>query len=447
MKLRTFAWLECVRKPAKNIILYTILTVIFTGTLVGLRIYMSTWQTRKEVLHSIGAFIELSLDEGSDINSSPISSDMINRIMELPYVVGVNQTIAEYAIPVNFKNVKEYKGEKPDPNDMSYEESYDIAPDNVVIDANIDNRFLDLFRLNQARVIDGTIPDSQNKGLMVEKHLAEVNSLKVGNKLTLTSSLKHEVAAEIIGVYETDTVFQITKHNSLGEGIFAMSPYNRIYASLDIGAALYNEDLAKLNLDIIIDSPEHVDVTGKSIKSFDWDWKSYSLYNMTETFYQDYGRHIESLSKFSKIMLFYVLAIGAIFLSIVLTIFSHYYDYDSGILLSMGAQKRMIIGQYFLATMYITLTAVITAIGLVYTVATPMINSIISSSNSTFTLGIGQFNDSITPDYSIYLSSLGFRGILLYIITIFSFLILSCIPPIYHVMRFKPREILSEKGR
>lgn len=444
MKLSTFAWLECIRKPVKNIMLYIILTVIFTGALTGLRIYFSTQQARAKVIHSIGAFIQLSPEEGKNVI---ISEDMIDSILRLPHVIGVNQTIAGYAVPVNFRNVKEYEGETPDPNDLSYKEAYDIAPGNVVIDANTDNRFLDVFRLNQVHVLEGVIPDSKNKGIMVEKRLAEINGLKLGDMLTLTSSLEIEIEAEIIGIYETEAVFQITKNNSLGEGIFAMSPYNRIYASLNVGEVLYKNEASKQNLDIYIDFPQNVAVTGKAVKAFAWDWEKLSLYNMTESYYQDYAGHIENLSRTSKILLFYLLSIGAVFLSIVLTIFSHYYDYDSGILLALGERKLRIIGQYFLATLYIATAAMVTSVGLAYTIAVPWIKSVIDSSNSTFSLGIAQFYDGVTPDYSIHLDSFGIKGIVFYAVIVFLFLILSCMSPAYHVIRFKPRKILSEDRR
>lgn len=444
MGVSRFAWLECIRKPVKSAILYVILTIIFAGALTGLRLYASTRQARAEALHSIGSYIQLS-PEGDE--TAAISEEMIQRILELPYVIGVNQTIAGYAVPVGFSNVKEYEGETPDPKDLRYEEAYDIAPGNVVVDANTDNRFLEVFRLNQVHVSEGIIPDDGHRGIMVEKRLAQINHLELGDKLTFTSSLNVETEAEIIGIYETDAVFRITENNSLGEGIFAMSPYNRIYASLDVGEMLYQQEASGQNLDIYIDAPEHVEATGKAVKEFPWDWERLSLYNMTESYYQDYAGHIESLGRTSKILLFYLLAIGGVFLSIVLTVFSHYYDYDSGILLSLGAGKRRIIGQHFLSTLYIAAAAMVTSIVFAYTAAEPWIEAVIDSSNRTFSLGIAQFSDGISSDYRIHLGTLGIEGGLLYFAIVFLFLGLSCMSPVYHVIRFKPREILSEKRR
>jgi len=440
------AFLECIRKPIKNIVLYIILSAIFTGTLIGLRVYISTQYSKENALNSIGAFIQLSENYENRVESFQITSNMIESIVELPHVTGINQNIAEYAIPVNFKNVKAYSGERPDPNDKSYEEFYDITPDNIILDANLDNKSLDVFRLNQARLISGIIPDDSNPGLLIEKHLAEENHLTVGDPLILTSSKKIEISAEIIGIYETDAIFEITKNNTLGEGIFSMSPYNRIYSSLDIGIALYARSLANLCLKIIVDSPQNIDRVGKAIKMFDWDWKQYGLYNMTETYYQDHAQHIEKLGNYSKMLLFYIFAIGAIFLSVILTVFSRYYDYDSGILLALGSKKRTIIFQYFLSTLYIVAIAAITSIILAFTAASPLIEFILSSSN-TVSFGIAQFENALIPDYSVYLSSLGIIGVGVFVVIIFIFLIFSCISPVYHVIRFNPREILSEKRR
>lgn len=446
MDIERFAYLECIRKPVKNVILCIIFIIIFSGTLVGLRIYSSTQQARDDALNTIGAYIQLSENYSEKVEQVQISEEMIDKVQTVQHVIGVNQNLAEYAIPVNFINVKQYSGETPDPDDLSYLEAYDITPDNVVVDANLDNQFLDIFRLNQARLLEGTIPNNANRGLMIEKHLAEINGSSIGDFLRLTSSKGIEVKAEIIGIYEIDAVFQITKNNTLGEGIFSLSPYNRIYASLDIGMSLYDRDPSQLILNIIVDHPDNVTKVGKTIKSFNFDWEQYGLYNMTETFYQDYARHIDELGNYAKLLLFYILTIGAVFLSIVLTIFSGYYKYDSGILLSLGAPKSSIVFQYFLSTAYIIVFSLIVSAIIVYSVGNSIVQVMINQTGMV-SIGIAQFNNGLNGDFSVHIQSLGLRGLLLFIGTVFFFLVLSCASPTYQILKFKPREILADKRR
>ena len=357
MNLLKCAILEYTRKPIKYILLGIIFFAVFTGAWIGIQLLDSAEVAQDKMLEKIGAYLQLDLKDNVEVDEDfegKIDADIRSEILNIQYVKGVNQEKGDYAFPLSFQNVKEHKGENPshkDDNDLADE----MTADSVSVLTNLDCSLIDAFRLGEAELIEGKYAADDCSGVMIEEKLAKENNLQLGSYLTLGTSTVKSVKAKVVGVYRYNGYFEITENNSIGDNIYAMSPFNRIYSSFDIGEKLFQIKREDLPLNIYITQPQYNDIVGRKIKSLDFDWELYGLYNMTASIYKIEGQQISTLLNYAKLILFYVLAIGLVLISIVLNLYAKFILHDMGVFYALGASKKRIILQNLISLMVIAL--------------------------------------------------------------------------------------------
>jgi len=434
--------LECVRKSLQNVILCIIFISIFVGELIGLTVYATSQNARQNALKIIGAKIMMTSNESTDIECS-INEEMMSQILTVQHVVSINQNRAEYAIPIGFKNSKETDGEPPtgSPQDKDW---VDITPESVIIDAFREVKSADVFRENQVTLIEGIFPDTKNFGAIVEKRLAEVNGFHIGDVFTVTSSENIKVQIPIIGIYETKANFRVTEENSLGESIYAMSPYNRIYTDLTVAVQVYKTDITKLPLEIFVDDPKNLDIVANSIKEFDFDWNNLGLYNMTASYMRDEAGQVGVLDNFAKLIIFYVSSIGGILLLLILSVFTKYFEYESGILLALGATKKRALSQYYVTTAYIMGIALIISAAISRVYAGQLTDKMIENTSIEIDV-ISTYLTGFETSLEVTKASLTPTTWLMFIFTIVFFLFISGLLPLYTLSHLKPKDIITKK--
>lgn len=434
--------IECVRKPIKSICLFLILSVIFMGTLIGVQVYHSSGRAQSKALEQIGAYILLELKDELKDKTQNITDDMKEGVMSVEHVKGVNQSIIEYAIPVNFENSKEHGGMIPDSDKSLYEHYIDLTPDSVILDSNWDCTLIDDFRLGYSKLIEGEYVSVEKPGVMIEEHLAEVNNLRIGSEISLSSEKGIIVESVVRGIYRTKAHFEITSSNNIGEAVFAMSPYNKIYTSLDVGLDIYDRSAEELSLYIYIDEPWNVQGVGEKIKELDFDWELYGLFNMTDTMYQMECGQIEVMGNYAKMIMLYVIAIGAVFLSLVLSLYMKYYCYDAGIFLALGARKRRVVLQYFVSMLMITILAVLVSSVCAYFVSGRVVEYLIEETEITRQV-TSLYMNGLEFSYDVQVQTLGIKQYFLFLMITMIFVIFSCVPLLVQMIRFQPRQILE----
>lgn len=442
MRIWKLAFLECIRKKWKNLILVLVLLVAFTCIFISLQLYSSTTAATSRIYDEVGSYIELAQsDEASDDELEvTLPDEVIEQILALDHVIGVNEQIVDYVTPVDFFNTKTHTGQTPT---SDFDSGTDLSADAVIIDANLDISQVDIFRQGQATVIEGQMPDSDTPGLLMEKTLAEESGLGVGDSVTVESVYYGtKITAEIVGIYETTAYFEITEYNEIGTAVYAMSPYNRIYSNIELGEELFGKDRFERGLQIFIDSQENINSVGRTIKSFDLDWDIYSLYNMTETYAQMNASNILALSNYSKLILIFVVIVALIILSILFTVFSRYYIYDGALMLSMGMGKKKIVGYYFLSMLYITAVAFVLALA-ISAVVSPIIvgggletAEVVASGVSSYETGLDtDFSISLEPVSSLYYLIMGGIALL--------FMVFAALSAAFHIIRYQPRKVME----
>lgn len=442
------ALLEVRRRPTRHIIFFLIFLASFVCLMLGLSLAQTATGARDQVMDIIGPYWELTTqqDEPEDL---PIDEALCQTIAALPHVSGVNQNRSEFAIAGNFETVKTYEGEKPDPDPALYADGEDRTPNSVILDMSWDPTRLDDFRLGDSVLLEGSCPDRDHPGLLVEETLMEQNGLHLGDELRFYIIAGRELRETIVGVYRTNKRFVITEHNTVGESVFAWSPYNTIYTTLDVYRTLYDRDPTPLPLKIDVDSLGHMEEVEQSIRALDLDWDRYALNNGTSDRYEYTwelnGQQIERLSSYANIILCYTILIAGVLLILVLNLFLQYYMEDAGILIALGATKGQVAAQYLCSVGAVALAAV--AVGAVLSTALlqTVIGGVIQSTTVSWNI-ISQVDYGVTHTATMEVQHLNVLGWGAFLLGVVLLVLISAFPLLWRLFRYHPRTILAREN-
>ena len=292
------ALLEMKGRLVKTLILFAVFLVLFTGLHTALTLLWSAEEVKSNALRNIGASVTLDYADINDTGKQLFTTDIIDRLSSVENVVGVNQSYADFATPINFQNSKAYSGKDPHSQEVQIENEPGFE-NNVILEGNIRAESSAAFRNGAAAVASGAYPTVSQPGALISRILAEQNDLRPDDEIVLHAYGK-ELELQVVGIYDTAAQFQVTSENIIGTAVFAYSPYNRIYVDIDSFSRLYGTDSATLPIRIYISSPVKVQETGEKIKSMDFDWNIFRLVNTTATEYSMAANSIESVSSLTK---------------------------------------------------------------------------------------------------------------------------------------------------
>lgn len=439
--------LEIRRRPVKSLVFMVTFSIIFTALILGLNIRATVMKAKEKVIDMIGPYYQLSvqnsINEGQNLQ---ISSKAEDEISNMRHVRGVNRSKIEFALAGNFKTVKENEGVVPDPDPSLYSELTGITPESVILDANSDCALIDAFRLGDSVLLEGVFPAGSNPGVLLEERMAAQNQLAIGDEILISYVNQNEVRAEVTGIYRTRGVFSVTEDNPVGEAVYAWSPYNRIYASLDIAQQLYGLNMETLPLFIYVDSISNMKKVGDEIKGLDLEWEnSYVLSDMTT---ERYGFHklasqIEEISTYASATILYSLLIGAVLLSLVLNLFLQFYIQDAGILIALGSGKKRVVFQYLFSTGVIALIAVGVARCIAVSCSDILIGRLIQGTTIEWNLS-GIFQDGLEHVVSIVPERLSLGEWGWFVVGAAFLSVISSVPLISKLLFLHPRSIFTE---
>ncbi len=436
---------EIFRRPARHLIFLLIFTVSFVFFFVGLTLYQTSVSAKNQVLEIVGPYFclyESDEDEGEFL----IDDALREELLGLPNVIGINQSRAEYALACDFETVKKYDGAIPDTDPTLYEDVEGMTTSTVTLSMNWDVSLDDDFRLGDSVLLEGEYPTVENPGFLVEQSLAELNGLSVGDVITLNNGSDTTVIGNIVGIYETAGGFTITEENWVGEGVFAWSPYNCIYASLNFLESLYGWDISQMELDIYVDTLTNMSKVEYQIQNLSLDWQAYELENMTSSEYElmQQAGQIETLVNYSRLILVYTILIEIVVFMIVLNLFLQYYIADAAILIALGTAKRKIALQYLLSLGAI----IVVGFGLSVIIAQSIINTIIERLVSSTTISwhvVSCFEDGLEHSASLELQRISVLGWGIFLVLVVFLLVMSALPLLWRLHRYHPRDIMAQE--
>ncbi|KWU58188.1 permease [Bacillus mycoides] len=211
------------------------------------------------------------------------------------------------------------------------------------------------FKNGKSKIIDGKPITEQMKDqnvALMEKRLAELNNLKVGDKVKVQSGDKKEtLEVEIIGIYETN-------EQAMGQQAPPiMDPANKLYMPHSTMKKLeIDQGISSIQFVYFLKDPQNIEAFKEEAKKSDIDFNYYKL-DAHDSLYKQMIGPIENISSTSQMIIYIVSIAGAIILGLIIMLSIKARRKEMGILLSIGEKKWKLMAQFVVEVVCIAILA------------------------------------------------------------------------------------------
>ncbi|MED0999291.1 ABC transporter permease [Bacillus mobilis] len=211
------------------------------------------------------------------------------------------------------------------------------------------------FKNGKSKIIDGKPITEQMKDqnvTLMEKRLAELNNLKVGDKVKVQSGDKKEsLEVEIIGIYETN-------EQAMGQQAPPiMDPVNKLYMPHSTMKKLeVDQGISSVQVVYFLNDPQYIDAFKKEAKKSNIDFNYYKL-DAHDSLYKQMIGPIENISSTSQMIIYIVSIAGAIILGLIIMLSIKGRRKEMGILLSIGEKKWKLMAQFVVEVVCVAILA------------------------------------------------------------------------------------------
>lgn len=378
------AKISVTRRKSKTIIFFLFLFIVANLVLSSISIKNATEESMKMARVSLGSEVILQTDmekirdefmnnkdneQSTDENKkddmknmhnamdeSAATTNDVNKLKEISYVTDV-----KYYFNVNAteKSFSLYESSKEDNNNN------DRPGFDKKMNSGLQVKAINTFKLED-NYVNGTIKltsgeafdETKDDTVIISYELATENNLKVGDKITITSSDDKDVELEIIGIYQNSETDKFNNN------------YNLIYVNTNTGAKLlteeeYNDGNYKVSKAVFyLDDPENADKFKEEANKLVTDFSDRNLtLDIDNESYEQMISSIEGVAKFSNTVLVIVVIASIVVISLMVINTLKDRNYEIGVLLSLGEKRKKIIGQFIIELVIIATFAFITSIG------------------------------------------------------------------------------------
>ncbi len=351
------AFLYVTKKRGKSVLLLIILLVMATFVLTGLSIEKATRVTQDNLRYALGGEFELvpdysennpyyKMETDADGNFSiyterPITPEIIDKVMETTGIKSYDG-MSQYLVSTNLDVI---------PGTVPVKDKYRDYVYGRFVTGTENSSF---FRDGTLKLIEGShVPVDGGHVAVISKALAEKNNLNIGDSLTLTEEGGGQTCIKIIGLFEVVKQEQaFTNVNSFDK------LENQIFSGIQAYQELLPDFTAGFQSVVFgVNDPAQLDGIVSELRRNDAiDWRAFEV----ETHNKTYQAAAEPLEKFQTLIttvLILIVAVSAVVLSLILTMWAKSRIHETGVLLSIGFGKASIIGQYLAEVLLIAVFA------------------------------------------------------------------------------------------
>lgn len=378
------AKISVTRRKSKTIIFFLFLFIVANLVLSSISIKNATEESMKMARVSLGSEVILQTDmekirdefmnnkdneQYTDENKKDDMKNMhnamdestatindVNKLKEISYVTDVKY---HFNVNATEKSFSLYESSSEDNNNNDRPE-FDKK-----MNSGLQVKAINTFKLED-NYVNGTIKltsgeafdETKDDTVIISYELATENNLKVGDKITITSSDDKDVELEIIGIYQNSETDKFNNN------------YNLIYVNTNTGAKLlteeeYNDGNYKVSKAVFyLDDPENADKFKEEANKLVTDFSDRNLtLDIDNESYEQMISSIEGVAKFSNTVLVIVVIASIVVISLMVINSLKDRNYEIGVLLSLGEKRKKIIGQFIIELVIIATLAFITSIG------------------------------------------------------------------------------------
>ena len=475
MSIPQRAFLHVTRKRGKTVLLFTILLVMATFVLTGLSIWKASEAAQLDLRQSLGGKFDIFVDWS---NSPYVVREQFSEEYDEETGKTSNSFLVYSTVqftPENISAIKsvsgvKYCGARQD-NLLPFEE-ISLFPGTVAIDAQYQGYTKalgvcsteddELFTTGTLTLAEGRhISADDTHVAIISQDLANRNELKIGDYMTAHSYsfedggyTGQEIQVQIIGLFTPNVLEQfgetVTTYDMIQNRVFV-----DLQTSKEIDGGTINYGFSALH--VSIDDPQDMARVIADIKALpEIDWTAFTVAVDNET-YESAAVPLATLNELVLTLLVIIIAVSAIILALILTLWTKARTHEIGVFLAVGIRKSAIIGQYLIEVLlvavfafglsYFTSSAIAGQIGnrlLEQSMQTQQEDNDIASAAAAVDVGADTLIQKPLPTENGIQVSVGLDNLVQLYLIGFVIIIVAVSASSVTVMRLKPREILSK---
>lgn len=356
-------FLSVKERLSKSAILFLVMTSICVFVLAGFSIQSATKKAGVLARQKLGATVTLSPNMqkikekmrqengsgGFKLERNPVSLEDVEKVLTLDNIKSYNVTSSTECIADGFEPITSTESETTEQNQgfMKGPNGEARVMGDVTLEGILNLKDVSSFINGEDTLTSGSAITSSDKDknvAVIEKTLADQNSLKIGDTIKVKSSQdsSNTVKLKIVGIYENSS--------EISEGAMrntAMNPYNKIYVPYTVSNTLKGSD-SKDQVDsaqFYLNDPINVDSFLEEGEKLDIDFDTYTL-DANSRDYETMMGPIENIASFAKMTVIIVSIAGAVILALIIMLSIKERRNEVGILLALGEKKTKVISQF-----------------------------------------------------------------------------------------------------
>ncbi|MEX0137254.1 ABC transporter permease [Bacillus nitratireducens] len=367
------AILSMKKRVGTSLILMAVFLIVTNLVLAGFTIQNASKKAADAARKKLGADVTLSLDfdklgqqareTGEMPNPPKLNTKEADQLANSKYVKDYNYITNTFGISDGLKLVGASEGEEEGKGKAGMAAVRGGSSSGTEID--MDSSFMiegvrktalqEGFNNGKSKIIDGKPITEQMKDqnvALMEKRLAELNNLKVGDKVKVQSGDKKEtLEVEIIGIYETN-------EQAMGQQAPPiMDPANKLYMPHSTMKKLeVDQGISSIQVVYFLKDPQNIEAFKEEAKKSDIDFNYYKL-DAHDSLYKQMIGPIENISSTSQMIIYIVSIAGAIILGLIIMLSIKARRKEMGILLSIGEKKWKLMAQFVVEVVCIAILA------------------------------------------------------------------------------------------
>ncbi len=342
------AYLHTIRKKAKSVIMFFVLLIMATLTLVCISIQTATNTAALNIRRSLmGSFTINAKAVNTQLNE-----DTISKILKINGMTD-NYNLRSY-YHAEYQNIERIPLNISTDGAAQIPEGYEHAGKII---SNSHSEQDTYFKEVGFELVEGRhIVDNDNKVIIINKKFAVANNLMVGDTIVLRSLNKTDrsVEVKIVGIY-----VETQKQDAIG-----MAPSYDLYDNITFTD---HKAYSQINFtteqnhyqygDFFVNDPAELDLIISNVKKLDgMDWDS-CIITKHDVEYQNAKKALEALQNLITVIIIVLLFVCVVVLSLILLMWIRNRTYETAVLLSIGISKGKIVLQHMTEIFLITIFA------------------------------------------------------------------------------------------
>ncbi|MGE6401640.1 ABC transporter permease [Bacillus cereus] len=365
------AILSMKKRVGTSLILMAVFLIVTNLVLAGFTIQNASKKAADAARKKLGADVTLGLDfdklgqqarETEEMPKPPqLNTKEADQLAKSKYVKDYNYITNTFGISDGLKLVGASEGEGKGKAGMAAVRGGSSSGTEIDMNSSFmiegvrKTALQESFKNGKSKIIDGNPIIEQMKDqnvALMEKRLAELNNLKVGDKVKVQSGDKKEtLEVEIIGIYETN-------EQAMGQQAPPiMDPANKLYMPHSTMKKLeVDQGISSIQVVYFLKDPQNIEAFKKEAKKSDIDFNYYKL-DAHDSLYKQMIGPIENISSTSQMIIYIVSIAGAIILGLIIMLSIKARRKEMGILLSIGEKKWKLMAQFVVEVVCVAILA------------------------------------------------------------------------------------------